>query len=232
MSIYKEIVNYLENEIITGKYAKGNILPSESELCKMFSTSRITVRKALDILIFRGMIYKVHRKGSFVSEPNAHRDYTLGGFAEIMKQKGVTFQTKVLLNKIIPSDVTLAQCLSIPENSKVFQLKRMRFIYEKAICIESIYLSLDRFPDLDSFDFEKVSLYDTLQNQYGIIIKRIKQQISTATLSGKDAKMLFDKKSGTSLFIKSFSYDEMMQPVDMEIGHYNGSRYTIDTMVQ
>jgi len=65
-----KILKYLEDLIITGRLSAGDKLPSENDLAKMFSTTRVTVRKALDELEKNGVISKVQGVGTFVTEIN------------------------------------------------------------------------------------------------------------------------------------------------------------------
>lgn len=72
---YGKVLKYLEDLIITGKLSAGDKVPSENELAKMFNTTRVTVRKALDELEKIGIISRVPGIGTFVTEINimAHK---------------------------------------------------------------------------------------------------------------------------------------------------------------
>jgi len=65
---YRQIINDISEKIKSGYYKPGEKLPSESKLTEEFSTSRITVTRALKELELTEIIYKVKGKGSFVSE--------------------------------------------------------------------------------------------------------------------------------------------------------------------
>lgn len=68
---YILISNYIINEIQKGVFRTDDKLPSESELMKMFSVSRIVVVNALNTLKKSGIIYRIAGKGSFVSKDTA-----------------------------------------------------------------------------------------------------------------------------------------------------------------
>lgn len=65
-SKYEMIKNRIEEQIQSGIYQENDKIPSESELCKMFDSSRITVRKALDELVTMGVLYRQQGIGTFV----------------------------------------------------------------------------------------------------------------------------------------------------------------------
>ena len=71
---YRVIINDLTEKIKKGQYKPGEKLPSESQLTGEFSTSRITVTRALKELELKGIIYRIKGKGSFVSENTAERN--------------------------------------------------------------------------------------------------------------------------------------------------------------
>jgi GntR family transcriptional regulator of arabinose operon len=61
----------LAQKIAQGEYALGAMIPSESELCRQFGVSRITVRQALAALVAEGLLVKQPGRGTFVSQPSA-----------------------------------------------------------------------------------------------------------------------------------------------------------------
>lgn len=63
---YQKIYGDLFNSIKEGEYSPGCRLPSEKELMDLYQVSRITVKKALEILAYRGYILRKPGKGSFV----------------------------------------------------------------------------------------------------------------------------------------------------------------------
>ena len=66
MKKYEYVANSLYEEIMTGSYPNGTLLPTEEQLTKRFDVSRQTVRKALSILEERKMIEKKQGSGSTV----------------------------------------------------------------------------------------------------------------------------------------------------------------------
>ncbi len=63
MHIYEDVY---EN-IVNGVYKEGDKLPTEMELCRQYYVSRITVKKALEKLVSKGLIIRIAGKGTFVS---------------------------------------------------------------------------------------------------------------------------------------------------------------------
>ncbi|GMQ58783.1 GntR family transcriptional regulator [Vallitalea sediminicola] len=65
---YKTLKNYIKQRITSGIYKPKEAIPSENEFCKLFNTSRVTVRKAIDELVLENYIYRVQGVGTFVQD--------------------------------------------------------------------------------------------------------------------------------------------------------------------
>ena len=67
LPLYEQIYNDIIEGIENGTYKKGDRLPSEKELSEKYCVSRITSKKALELLAEEGRIIRMAGKGSFVS---------------------------------------------------------------------------------------------------------------------------------------------------------------------
>ncbi len=66
MPKYLIIASALRDEIKSGQYTDGKMLPTEEQLSDRFSASRQTVRQALSVLVAEGLITKLRGSGSRV----------------------------------------------------------------------------------------------------------------------------------------------------------------------
>lgn len=58
----------IRNKILSGVFQKGEKLPNEGEIARMYGVSRMTARQALVELVVEGFIYRIPGKGTFVSD--------------------------------------------------------------------------------------------------------------------------------------------------------------------
>lgn len=65
-TLYEQVANTLREQIVSGQYRKGELLPSEKELTESMGVSRITVRKALALLAESRLIETSKGRGSVV----------------------------------------------------------------------------------------------------------------------------------------------------------------------
>ncbi len=66
--LYQEIHQYLLTRIREGQLRPGDRLPSEHELAEQFGVSRITSKRALQLLEQHGYVTRARGRGTFVSE--------------------------------------------------------------------------------------------------------------------------------------------------------------------
>ena len=66
---YKQIENDLLQKINLGYYKKDDLIPTELELSNTYHVSRVTVRKATDNLVAKGLLTRVAGVGTFVCHP-------------------------------------------------------------------------------------------------------------------------------------------------------------------
>ncbi|MBD2867367.1 GntR family transcriptional regulator [Paenibacillus arenilitoris] len=66
--LYERIFNHIFQKINEGELNRGDRVPSEKELADQFGVSRITSKKALEMLSQYKLIERIQGKGSFVAE--------------------------------------------------------------------------------------------------------------------------------------------------------------------
>jgi GntR family transcriptional regulator, arabinose operon transcriptional repressor len=69
--MYLQIYHHLLGEIQQGRLKQGDRVPSEKELAEAFEVSRITSKKALEMLAQANLIERERGRGSFVSQADA-----------------------------------------------------------------------------------------------------------------------------------------------------------------
>ena len=65
---YEKIINYVEQQVMQGRYKKGDKLPPERELAALLGASRNSVREGLGILERMGAISSQQGAGNFISD--------------------------------------------------------------------------------------------------------------------------------------------------------------------
>ena len=66
--LYAQLARIIRKDITSGKWQRGDTLPTEMEMTSLYGVSRITVRGALARLVDEGFIYRQKGKGSVVKQ--------------------------------------------------------------------------------------------------------------------------------------------------------------------
>ncbi|HEX3989785.1 MAG TPA: phosphonate metabolism transcriptional regulator PhnF [Acetobacteraceae bacterium] len=126
LTLWRQIVETLRQEIGGPDYPAGARLPTEAELSARFSVNRHTVRRALEELSRGGLIRVEQGRGSFVAEDVL--DYTVGPrtrFTEWIHRHNMEPSGRVLQLREIAADSTIATALGIRPGARVVLLERL-----------------------------------------------------------------------------------------------------------
>ena len=63
LPLYYQIKEHIKDAILNGEFKPNDRLPTEDELCKLYSVSRPVVRQAYDELIKEGSMVQAKEKG-------------------------------------------------------------------------------------------------------------------------------------------------------------------------
>ncbi|MHB8867337.1 MAG: GntR family transcriptional regulator [Thermoleophilia bacterium] len=121
---YLRIEATLSDRIARGDYRSGEQLPSESQLCREFGVSPMTLRRALAMLADRGLVAAEQGRGTFV------RALELGEASFKLRQLTDQWQedavnVRLLAASTVGASVRVAETLGIPPGSRTVFLRRL-----------------------------------------------------------------------------------------------------------
>ena len=64
--LYRQLATILQAQVEAGEFASDDPLPSESQLQATHQVSRVTVRKAIEVLRDDGLVYTIPQRGTYV----------------------------------------------------------------------------------------------------------------------------------------------------------------------
>src|SRR5262249_40585510 len=145
----------------SSEWRPGEQIPTESQLCEMYGTSRITIRQAVSILVSDGLIVREPGRGTFVREPSVTAgERGLTSFTQEMQALGLRAGATMLELLREPSPPEIAGHLEIEPGTPVVTVKRLRLGDGVPIGIQTAHLIASRFPGLEHADLVDASLYD------------------------------------------------------------------------
>ncbi len=143
--LYMTIVSDLKKLIFTGELNPGDMLRSENELAQQYGTSRVTVRKSLQMLENEGFIYPWQGKGYFVAKPE-HDVFTIH-FSD--EERGFDVAFKGI--KVIMPTKELCDAMGIAPNQKLIELRRVIRKFGYPVALDMKYIPYDKgMPTLET----------------------------------------------------------------------------------
>ncbi len=192
--LYKKLIDDLRKAIDDGKYKKGELLPSENDLCKTYHTTRPTVRQALAGLTNLGYIVRQQGKGSIVSEPKkaprglgilSVSGVTAGIGDESLRTLILKKPTKQSWPPILLQDVTDGE-----KKAGCIYFSRVRYINNVLVLYEETFITDIHLPRFTGRNLENKSFLKILHEQYQIEVLGGEQKIWGITAGRKISKLL------------------------------------------
>lgn len=225
--LYEQIRQCITEAIQHGKLKPGQKLPTEEEVCKSCGVSRPVVRQAYNELVTSGRIERKRGCGSFVKGPDNRGIFMnqLMSFDEEMRLIGKVPATRLLNMEKIPFDEDLYEKLELAPADVCLHLERLRYSDGIPFVYTVNYLSLNRFPKLERFDFAKVSLYQTLKKHYDVIPTHSRRSIMARSASPQLAAALEVPEGTALLVIENIVYDQYDVPIELSIESISGETH-------
>lgn len=200
--LYKKIILDLENKIKT-EMKPNEKLPSERQLLDQYHVSRNTIRLALRDLEERGIVYRLHGKGTFVSTVSLDQT-NLGNmysFSNEMSLDGHHPTTQNRTFDLVKPTKEVVEQLGLGEGEKVYKLVRLRLLDGEPMLYSETFLPEKLFPELIMSDLNENSLYAVLKDKYGERGVMSFEDIEAVILEDEQSKILKVKAKSPALKI-------------------------------
>lgn len=222
--LYYQLKEIISEKVNNGEYSVDSLIPSESEFCKMYNISRITVRKAILDLVQEGILYRGKGLGTFVKKPaKATKLAGVQGFTELMLKLNQRPSAKVLDVKVKKATAHISEKLGISRDEQMIVIKRLRSSDDEPLFIEFLYLPYFKVEGLEKEDLEK-SIYGILKEKYGIRITRTVETFEPIVLDEFESKMLKTKSMGLGMLAERIGYTRENNVIEFSVHIFRGDK--------
>ena len=222
---YQQIVEDLLDRIERGDLAPGDRLASERALSEEFGVNRRTLRNSLDVLERRGLVERRQGAGTFVTSPRFERNAAeFFPFTEGVRHRGFEPGSLIISLQRLPASPSVTERLDLDANDEVWRFHRLRSINEEPFLVETFSLPTAMAPQMDTFDLSDRSVYDVLENEYGVVIERAQLSLEAIAMSEFEAELLRVPIGSPAMLERHLAYDITGRPVDYGYDVYRGDR--------
>lgn len=222
--LYQQLADKIKDQIAAGELKENEQLMTEMELSKAYNISRITVRKALELLVDEDILTKRQGIGAFVTGKKLLRSMnTMMSFTQTCEMNGQKATSRLLfagLSEARPRDIRL---FGIKEGDSVISVRRLRFCDDVPVMIEEVRLRRT-FAYLLSEDLS-ASLHITLAKN-GVKLARGTKTIGICYATPEESQLLGVGENLALLLQRDESYDENGEAVYHSKNVINADRYS------
>ncbi|KFL31348.1 transcriptional regulator [Devosia riboflavina] len=149
VALWRQIADAIRLDIVGGKLANGDRLPTEALLAERFSANRHTVRRALAVLAEEGVVAAEQGRGTFVKSIR-RLSYPIGKrtrFREGLRGQAGSLTSVSISDKIENATARVAEALGLKPGTKVVRTESMSVADGVPISRSTTWLPYRRFPD-------------------------------------------------------------------------------------
>ena len=193
----------------------GDLLPSESSLCRELGISRGTLREAMRMLEEEGVIRRRQGLGTYVSG-GALLQSTLDvnqGVTEMILGKGMTPGCGEMLIEEVPADQEISQNLKVNKGEPVICIRRVRTANDQPVAYSVDFLPGGIVPKGFKEEFDGESLYRFLEDKCGIEVSNSILQIKPEKANRFLAEKLETRAGGLLMLLVQTDVDQRGTPV-------------------
>lgn len=181
---YQEIADELRTRLATGELGAGRLLPSESELSSDYAASRVTVRRALEVLRDEGLVDSRQGFGWFVAaDPVRQALGRLGTIESQLAAEGVHSERRVLDFRFVAAPARVRKILDC---ETVLRVRRLNLADGEPFALVTVWCPEEFGAELSRADVERSPFYELIGVELGGAV----QSIGAAAANAHDAELL------------------------------------------
>ena len=226
VTLYYRLMSSLKENILGGRFAPGDRLPSEVQLVKMFQMSRVVVRQALAILEREGLIVRLKGKGTFVAT-NLPVEATpvLSGYIEDFLRVGLATKAKILEFGLVNATAGLASALGVGEGTELLHVKRLRSWEGRPLSIIENYVPFSIGALVPPALLEEEPLMQLVEKYAGVKIDFASEVLQAISADAEMASLLDISLLAPVLKMSLTAFSMEGQIVNLATVYYRSDRY-------
>ncbi len=221
--IYYKLQLELQRKIETGAWGPGHVIPPEREIAEDYDFSLGTVRKAILNLVNEGLLYRVQGKGTMVAGTTMMRETLLYyRFQRDFQLKEAALKIEMLSLETIPGDERINRLLKVRPDEELYLLRRRFSSLGRPVIYSTSYLPKQLLAGLDGVSrsvFEKIPLYLTIEDRFGIPTVSNKELIGSEGASPEVAGILDVPPGTATLVIEMLSMGHKKRPYEYRVAY-------------
>lgn len=220
----------LREEISNGAFPPGSLLPGENRLAETYDVSRVTIRKALEVLAAEGWIEKRLGAGSVVLDRRDQNRGLSADLASLMPQiveMDRTTTARLLSFSYGAAPAPVAKALRLDPGVQVQTAVRVRSVDGQSFSHLTTYVPEQIAANYDEADLATQPLFRLLERS-GVEIDGAQQSVTAALATPDVAEALGVAVSSPLLSLKRTVWDASGRGVEYLVALYRPDLFRLD----
>lgn len=225
--IYLQIAEAIGSLLTRGVLPAGYVLPPERVLCAQFGISRMTLRQAMGLLDREGLINSRRGVGTVVRNSRLRKQQQeMRSFSEDIRARGGRPESRLISLELAIPAPPVRDLFELHEQQKVYELQRVRLKDGEPLALELARIPERFCPGLERFDLARTSLFEILEQSYGLRPETCNEEISAEIPNSQQRKLLSLPARTAVLVINRKTYMDDGRPLELTRSVYRGDRYS------
>ena len=228
LPLYYQIKEHIKDAILNGEFKPNDRLPTEDELCKLYSVSRPVVRQAYDELIKESMVERRKGSGTFVKKAS-NKNSVFKRFISFSYEKDIRDlenESKIVKIETAVNEKINAR-LGLSENSETLHIIRIIVDNSYPSYMIETYLPISFFTNINKCILLSINepIIDIVNKMYGIDVKKAFRKVGVMRISQEKMDFLHGKSEDLIFEIETKYYDVFERNVMLEYVSYISDRF-------
>jgi GntR family transcriptional regulator len=223
---YQQVYSTLRQWITQGHYPPQARLEPENRLCEIFGVSRITVRKALQLLARDGLVKSVQGKGTFLQADTEHKPIHADMNQRIRRARELARNSEVLELSVsrIAASREVSDDLQLNSETEVQSVTYIRVLRDLRIGFVESHFPIDLNIKFGEKDFLDSTLLTILEDK-GFELSGIDHLVG-ATLADTELASHLNLNVGEPLVrVKMIMLDVAHRPIQKVVAFFRADQY-------
>ena len=223
---YEQIAVQVRNATKANKLRANEVFLSERELAEKLGISKLPVKRAYEKLRAEGLLVTAKGKRPVIGRgADPWNVDALWSFTEEIRRRGLTSSAQLLALDLCDPDPEVAAALRLQPSDQVYCIKRVRFVEEEPLVVETTNVPAVLFPKLEMHDLESRSLYEVIEVAYGHKLERAEERIGAVSADEDEATLLAVPSKSPLVSSHRLVYDICNTPVEYGLSLFRADRY-------
>ncbi len=227
---WSELTTQLRERIALGDVGPAGELDSEAALGQRYGVSRVTVRRALELLRDEGLVSSRRGAGWFVTTPSFHQQLALGSFrhaASAVDEAGGSASRRVVGFDFRSAPAPIASLLGLGEDTGVLHSRSVRSVDATPLDLATEWIPAGLAGAISRADAEGRGIWQTLQ-AHGNVVETVRQTVTAGVAQHADAEVLGVPAGAALLLVRRLAIDPDGRPLALSDHRYLAHRFSLE----